>query len=346
MTGRRRGPNAAAEAAAAARADAGGGAAAGGAGGQQARAEARPGRSRGLGRGLAALLAEMGAPPAAEAAAGGPGAASGAVPLPVGLIEPNPLQPRRDFDPEALAELAQSIRARGLLQPILVRSLSGGRYQIVAGERRWRAAQMAGLHEIPAVVRPFSDVAMFEAAIIENVQRADLNPIEEAEAYRKLAEDYGMTQADIAQAVGKSRSHIANLMRLSALPEAVKALVRGGALSLGHAKLLVGVPAAETLARETVARALSVRQLEARVRAQGNGVDAAAPDRRGQGPAGHGVPAGAGDADIRALEAELAQALGLAVALEPDRDGTGGRLTLRWRTLDQLDMLVARLQGT
>lgn len=341
---------AAAEAGGKAGAAAGEGAAAGpGAGGMAGEgAGAGPGaagrsRGRGLGRGLAALMDKMGTPAPAGAPDPGAGAADGARLLPLALIDPNPHQPRRDFAPETLAELADSIRARGVLQPILVRAAAGGRYQIVAGERRWRAAQLAGLHEIPAVVRAFSDVGMFEAAIIENVQRQDLNPMEESEAYQRLAQDFRMSQQEIARAVGKSRSHVANLVRLALLPEAAKALVRSGQLSLGHAKVLAGAPLADVLAQEAVEKGLSVRQLEARVRA----LEAAAAGNIGGREKDGGRPRGAGavrDADTRALEAELHARLGLPVSIEARADGSG-QIAIAWRTLEQLDALIARLQA-
>jgi ParB family chromosome partitioning protein len=289
---------------------------------------------RGLGRGLAALMAEMG-PAAPEPPAAPPPPPSGVVELPVGMCMPNPHQPRRDFDAAALDELADSIRARGVLQPILVRQRDDGRYEIVAGERRWRAAQKAGLHHIPAVVRVFSDAGMFEAALIENVQREDLNPIEEGEGYRLLAEAHGMGQAEIAAATGKSRSHVANLMRVAGLPEAVKALVRDGRLSLGHAKVLVGLAAPEALAEEAARRGLSVRQLEARVKAPDAG-DAA-------GRTGPAQPGARVEASARALAEDLTRLIGLPVSIA--LRGRGGTLSIAFGSIEQLDHIVERLQG-
>lgn len=294
-----------------------------------------------MGRGLSALLDEMGAsaPKPVGAAADAP-FPTGVTALPLGAIAPNPHQPRRDFDPVALDELTESIRARGVLQPILVRPEPGGTYQIVAGERRWRAAQRAGLHEIPAVIRPFGESEMFEAALIENVQRTDLNPIEEALGYQRLALQFQMTQADIAAAVGKSRSHVANLMRLASLEPEVQDLVRSGRLSLGHAKLLVGHTEARALAEETVRKGLSVRQLEARLK------EAAAGSGSGgtrTGAAGSAA-APAKDADTRALEQELTETLGLSVDIRMTGPASG-TLAVQFSTLDQLDALIARLQG-
>ncbi len=292
---------------------------------------------RGLGRGLAALMEEMG--PAAATPAAPP---AGVVTLPVGMIAPNPHQPRRDFDPAALEELAESIRARGVLQPILVRQTADGRYEIVAGERRWRAAQRAGLHEIPAVVRVFSDVGMFEAALIENVQREDLNPIEEGEGYRLLAETYGMSQADIAAAVGKSRSHVANLMRVADLPDAVKAMVRDGRLSLGHAKVLLGSPLPEQLAAEAADGGLSVRQLEARVQALADaGASGALAPASGRTEGSGGRPGKS--LDTQALEADLTRLIGMPVTIS--LKGRGGRISVEFQSLEQLDHIIGKLQG-
>jgi ParB family chromosome partitioning protein len=302
-------------------------------------------RARGLGRGLSALMDEMGAAaPRAEPDATETSFPTGVTALPVGVIAPNPHQPRRDFDPVALEELTESIRSRGVLQPILVRPGAGGGYEIVAGERRWRAAQRAGLHEIPAVIRPFGETEMFEAALIENVQRQDLNPMEEAMGYQRLALEFGMTQADISAAVGKSRSHVANLMRLAGLDPEIQEMVRDSRLSLGHAKLLVGLPQGTEIAREVVAKGLSVRQLEARLKSAAGTADGGSGARR-QDRAGHGGDGGgAKDADTRALEEDLTEALGLAVDISM-RSPSSGALTVQFSTLDQLDALIARLQG-
>ncbi len=291
---------------------------------------------KGLGRGLSALMDELDAAPADTAAAPGPdgaGPRAAASVLPVTLIDPNSRQPRRRFDAAAMAELADSIRIKGVLQPILVRPMAGGRYEIVAGERRWRAAQMAGLHDVPVLVKSLAEQDAFEAAIIENVQRADLNPMEEAQGYQRLIRDFGHTQEMVSAAVGKARSHVANLLRLLDLPEAVQALVRDGLLSLGHAKAVLGADDPEGLARRIVDEGMTVRAAEAAARA-----GKPAPAR----PAARRAPAPR-DADMAALERHLSQALGLKVAIEGK--GTAGVVRLAYSDLDQLDMIIAKLQG-
>jgi ParB family chromosome partitioning protein len=280
---------------------------------------------RGLGRGLSALLDEVEAP-----SSDGPRAA-GIVDLPIDLIKPNPDQPRRRFDETELEELAASIRGKGVLQPILVRpAMVGGEYQIVAGERRWRAAQRTGVRSIPALVRSLSDVEVLEIGIVENVQRADLTPIEEAEGYRALIEKFGRTQADVADVVGKSRVHVTNAMRLLQLPDGVQALVREGKLTAGHVRPFVGRPDAERLAQEAAERRLTVRQAETLARS--------APAT----PAGQGRRrATAKDADTAALESDLSEVLGLAVQI---RDAGGvGEVRIRYATLEQLDDICRRL---
>lgn len=278
-------------------------------------------RKSGLGRGLSALLDDISAPPQANA--------PGVVRLPVADISANPDQPRRRFDAEAMAELVASVRAHGILQPILVRPHAGS-HQIVAGERRWRAAQAAGLHEIPVVVRPLDDRQVSEIALIENVQRADLNAIEEARAYHRLIAEHGHTQAVLADVVGKSRSHLANLLRLLDLPEPVQALVETGALSMGHARALVGAATAEALAQTVLRQGLSVRALE-KLMASGR----AKPSPPAKIPAA--------DPNSEALEAQLAEALGMPVALQVAAGAASGSLTIRFADLDQLDLLCARL---
>lgn len=280
----------------------------------------------GLGRGLNALLGEIGReePIAAEPRAG-------IRTLPVGSLAPHPGQPRRRFDEGALDELAQSIASRGLIQPIVVRP-HGKDYQIVAGERRWRAAQRARLHEVPVIVREFSDAETLEVALVENIQRQDLNAIEEADAYAKLIETFGHTQDALAKIVHKSRSHVANLMRLLELPPGVQARVVDGSLSMGHARALVGAPDPETLADEVVTRGLSVRDAEKLARAAKPASAAAARARGGQS-----------DADIAALEHQLGDLLGLSVKIS--HGAKGGTLTLGYSTLDQLDMVCQRLSG-
>jgi ParB family transcriptional regulator, chromosome partitioning protein len=277
-------------------------------------------KRRGLGRGLSALFGDDDrAGPAGEAVQS----------LPIEFLEPGRYQPRRRFDEDTVAQLAESIRERGILQPMIVRRLSGDRYEIIAGERRWRAAQMAGLHEVPALVREMSDREALEAAIVENVQREDLNAIDEADGYRRLVEEFGHTQEVVARIVGKSRSHIANALRLLALPDGVKGMVSSGALTAGHARALLTLPDPAAAAADVVKKGLNVRQTELLARS------GAAPRRR--------APAPANDADTAALEADLTRALGLRVSISPD--GTGGTLTIRYTDLDQLDAVIARLRG-
>jgi ParB family transcriptional regulator, chromosome partitioning protein len=282
-----------------------------------------PARRRGLGMGLSALLGGESVLPETE------GTAPRSVP--VAFLKPSRFQPRRRFDEDELLALTDSIRAKGVIQPLLVRRASDGSasYEIVAGERRWRAAQAAGLHEVPVVLRELTDSDALEAALIENVQREDLTPLEEAEGYRRLLEDFGHTQEELAKVVGKSRSHVANTLRLLALPEPVRRLVTEGRLSAGHARALLGAADPLSLAREVVARGLNVRQTEALAR-QG----AAAPARRSGGSA-------ARDPDIQALEQRLGERLGLQVKLRAK--GQRGTLTIAYSSLDQLDGLLRRL---
>lgn len=281
-------------------------------------------RKSGLGRGLSALLDDIAAPPITSA--------PGVVRLPVADIVPNPGQPRRQFDEIAMAELTASVKAHGVLQPILVRPL-GGRHQIIAGERRWRAAQAAGLHEIPVVMRQLDDGQVAEIALIENIQRADLNAIEEARGYQRLIAEFGHTQAALADIVGKSRSHVTNLLRLLDLPAKVQTLVETGALSMGHARALVGVADAEELAGKAVKQGLSVRALEALV------AGGKARPTKSRTPAA----AVANDPNSDALEAQLAETLGMPVALQVAPGASSGSLTIRFADLDQLDMLCAKL---
>ena len=281
-------------------------------------AEAR----RGLGRGLSALLDEVEAP--AEA-----GRHAGVAEIAIEAVRPNPNQPRRRFDEAELEELAASVRAKGVLQPILVRpAMHIGEFQIIAGERRWRAAQLAGLRVVPALVRELSDAESLEIAIIENVQRADLSPIEEAEGYRALVEAHGRTQAEVAELVGKSRVHVTNALRLLQLPAAAQALVQAGDITAGHARALVGVPDAAGLAQEVAERGLSVRETETLAKSRA-GARPASRGRRGK------------DADTLALETDLSEALGLAVVI---RDSNGaGEVRIRYQSLEQLDDLCRRL---
>ncbi len=281
---------------------------------------------RGLGRGLSALLD--------EATAAGEGAAAGNREIPIEQIHRNAAQPRMDFDVDELEVLTASVREKGVLQPILVRPSpeQPGQYQIVAGERRWRAAQAAGLTSIPVMLRELDDLETLEIAIIENVQRADLNPIEEASGYRALMVRFGRTQEDVARTVGKSRSHVANTLRLLDLPPTVVVMLRLGKLSAGHARAVASAPDPLILAHHVVEQGLSVRAAEALARRAQSDV---APDRA------RDEDAPRKDADTRALEEDLARALGLAVEIAHRRGG--GELTIRYRTLEQLDDLCRRL---
>ncbi len=293
-------------------------------------------RRSGLGRGLGALLGDI-----AQEAPTAPGTASvsaGVRMLPIGSLAPHPGQPRRHFDSALLDELAESIAARGLIQPIVVRPHAHG-FQIVAGERRWRAAQRARLHEVPVVVRDLSDAETLEIALVENIQRQDLNAIEEARAYQRLAAEFGHTQEALAQIVHKSRSHIANLLRLLDLPAPVQAQLIDGALTMGHARALLGGVDAEALAQEVVSRGLSVRDTERLVRDGKAGVRSAKAGRR-DAASGGGAPT---DPDIAALEHQLGDLLGLQVRIVHGEKG--GTLTLGYASLDQLDMVCQRLSG-
>lgn len=310
-------------------------------------AAGRATQRRKLGRGLGALLSETrreeplvspsseGSPQVQNAVAMADGLAS----LSVASIVPHPDQPRRYFDDAALEELAASIATRGVIQPVIVRPLPGGRYQLVAGERRWRAAQKAQLHEIPALIRDLADRDVMALALIENVQREDLNPVEEARAYQRLSELEGMTQAEIARLVDKSRSHVANLQRLLALPESVLDHLATGRLDMGHARALIGHVNAAALAEEVIARKLSVREVERLVRAS----DPANPARERRTARTPRDPAH--DADIAAVENHLEEFLGLPVKIASDADPRSGAVTIRYRTLDQLDLICQRLTG-
>ena len=290
-------------------------------------------QNRGLGRGLSALLGEQ---VVESAPVDGAPAPAGVRMAPIESLKPNPDQPRKIFNNDDLAELSGSIRDKGVLQPILVRShpKEDGVWQIIAGERRWRAAQLARLTEVPVVVREMDDVEVFEVAIIENVQRTDLNPLEEADAYRTLMERFGRTQDAVAGVVGKSRSHVANTLRLLQLPEEVLWFVRHGKMSAGHARALITAPNPGILAQQIVDEGLNVRQAEALARRAADGPKERKP--------GTGSTTGSeGSADVAALEQDLADALGLKVQLA-DRGGKG-ELTIRYGTLEQLDDLCRRL---
>lgn len=311
-------------------------------------AGAKPAPRRALGRGLGALLGEtrreepLVAPAApagaATPAADLPAAASGLASLPVAAIEPHPDQPRRHFDEDALDELAASIAARGVIQPVIVRPLGDGRYQLVAGERRWRAAQKAQLHEIPALVRDLAEREVMALALIENIQREDLNPVEEARAYHRLAQIEDMTQAEVARLVDKSRSHVANLQRLLSLPDDVLDHLEAGRLDMGHARALIGRDNASELAAQAILRKLSVREVEKLARAADGPGQRRRTARQPRDPA-H-------DADIAAVESHLEEFLGLPVKIAADADPRSGAVTIRYRTLDQLDLICGRLTGS
>jgi ParB family chromosome partitioning protein len=277
-----------------------------------------------LGRGLAALLG--------DAASHGkpPSTATGVKTIPVEHLEPSPFQPRGTMDPVALADLVDSIKARGILQPLLARPhpTQPGRFQIIAGERRWRASQEAGLHEVPVLVRDLSDIETMAAALVENLQRQDLNAIEEAEGYKRLFDEFHMTQEALAESVGKSRSHIANTLRLLNLPASVRNEVKKGVLSPGHARALLAHPEPEKAALVVISRGLNVRQTEALA-------------SRKNDPASHAPAARPKDPETEALERDLSGRLGLKVDIA--FDGKGGSVRLTYRSLDQLDGIVSLL---
>ena len=255
--------------------------------------------------------------------------------LDISLISPLPGQPRTHFDEDALSELAASIEARGVIQPIIVRP-HDGKYQLVAGERRWRAAQKARLHKIPAIVRDLDEREVMALALIENLQREDLNPVEEARAYHKLAENEGMTQAEIARMVDKSRSHVANFQRLLALPEDGLDLLASAQLTMGHARALIGHDRASELARTAVSDALSVRQVE----------KLAKGETAGRSPAKQKTASGStDDADLAAVQTHLEEFLGMTVKIKPGSSASTGTVSIAYRTLDQLDLLCQRLTG-
>ena len=303
-------------------------------------------KKAGLGRGLESLLGEVRrdivAPVAGSDAGGAPAEMpKGITLIPIGTIRPHPDQPRRYFAEDALNELADSIAQRGIIQPIVVRQLGQG-YQIIAGERRWRAAQRARLHEIPAIVRDFSDSEALEIALIENIQRQDLSAIEEAEAYHRLMEEFGHTQAVLAKLVDKSRSHVANLLRLLDLPMPIRDMVSDGRLTMGHARALVVLEDPLPIAEQAVREDWSVRQVEDRARTIKN------PDSSGpKSPSGGGVssPRANKSPDFIALEQSLSDILGVKTLINPGASELEGDLVLTFKNLDQLDMLLQRLSG-
>ena len=295
------------------------------------------GKKRGLGRGLSALMADV-APDSGGESTNAPRRADQTVPIE--RIRPNPDQPRRRFSEDDLNDLAASIKEKGVIQPLIVRSRDGGDYEIVAGERRWRAAQMAQLHELPVVVREFDDVEVLEVAIIENIQRADLNAIEEAAGYKQLMEKFGHTQEKMAEALGKSRSHIANLVRLLQLPEDVVDLVREGTLSAGHARALITAGAPSSLASIILKKGLSVRQTEALVKKSNQEIE----DWKAGKPPKEKVASGK-DADTKALEGDLSAALGMKVEVNHKGDQESGQVVVNYKSLDDLDEICRILSA-
>lgn len=291
-------------------------------------------KNRGLGRGLSALMADVTQDTASPEAATEPRRAD--MMVPIEKIEPNPDQPRRTFDQSALDELAESIREKGVIQPLIVREnpRKAGEYEIVAGERRWRASQLARLHELPVLVRDYSDTEVLEVAIIENIQRSDLNAIEEAAGYKQLMERFGHTQEKLSEALGKSRSHIANLMRLLQLPSDVRDYVIEGQLSAGHARALVTADNPSELAREIIHKGLSVRETEKLVKGEKTPTQPKSPKMSSSAEK---------DADTRALEGDLSAAIRMKVSIT-HKDGTEqGTVTISYDSLDELDTLCAIL---
>lgn len=290
-------------------------------------------RRRGLGRGLSALLGDE---PTEKAGAVAPDsdAPKTTTSLPVELLRPSPFQPRKHFDDDAFMMLVDSIKEKGVLQPLLVRKDPNDpkRYEIVAGERRWRAAQQARLHEVPVVVKELSDRDTLEVALVENLQREDLTPLEEAEAYRRLMEEFGHTQEILAKAVGKSRSHVANMMRLLALPKPVQRMLDEGQISAGHARTLINAEKPEELAKEIQRRGLNVRQAEDLARKTKPANDQKAPK-----------PVVAADPNISALEHDLAEAVGLKVTVQAKASGAG-TMTIHFNSPEQLDEVIRRLK--
>lgn len=289
---------------------------------------------RGLGRGLSALMSDVEAAPETKSAVGPRKAESL---IDIALIQANPDQPRRTFTEEALKELSDSIREKGIIQPLILRRnpRDPDGYEIVAGERRWRAAQRAQLHQVPAIVRELDDTEVLEIAIIENIQRADLNAVEEAAGYKQLMDRFGHTQEKLSEALGKSRSHIANLLRLLNLPERVLEMVRSGDLSAGHARALITASDPIGLARDVVKQGLSVRQTEKLAKREG-----------AKKPASNSNTTPVKDADTRALEKDLAAALGMRLSIDHAPGQERGTLTVKYASLEELDELCRRLSVT
>ena len=319
------------------------------------KAKPAPKKRQALGRGLGALIGEtkreqvVRPARSTESQETGSSAASAAVDvvqgeglatIPIAQISPHPGQPRKHFDDDALGELAASISARGVIQPVIVTREAARKFRLVAGERRWRAAQKAQLHEIPAIIRDLTEREVTALALIENLQREDLNPVDEARAYQKLADDEGMTQAEIAQMVDKSRSHVANFQRLLALPAKVLDALAADKLTMGHARAMIGFDGAEALAKKAIAKGMSVRDVERAVRRSN-------ADAAGEGKAKDEFKSasGAPDSDIRTVERHLEEFLGMKVRITAESDPRKGTLAIRYTTLDQLDTLCQRLSG-
>ncbi len=287
-----------------------------------------------LGRGLAALIPGAKPPETPAAGPAGPGRTEGLRTVAIEDVHPSPGQPRKQFDDARLDELAASIKAQGIIQPLVVRLREGGGYELIAGERRWRAAQRAGLHEVPAVVRDVAEKRAFEMALVENLQREDLNPIEEAQGFERLIDEFGYTQEALATRVGKDRSTVANALRLLRLPTSVRGLVTEGRLQMGHARALLGLEstdAIERLARRVVARELSVRQVEALVKRERDGQADAPP-----------APPERPSSSARDLGERLSRALGTRVRVVESGPGKG-HLEIAYHSLDQLDAVLARI---
>lgn len=293
-------------------------------------------RKRGLGRGLSALMADV----AETETKAAEGIVTAERMIPIERIVPNPDQPRKRFEEDDLSDLSASIREKGVIQPLIVREKGNQTFEIVAGERRWRAAQQAQLHVLPVIVRDFTDIEVLEVAIIENIQRADLNPIEEAAGYRQLMDRFGHTQEKMAEALGKSRSHIANLLRLLNLPDSVLDLVRGGDLSAGHARALIPSQDPLKLAKQIISGGLSVRAAEALVKKEQSGGDEKTPTSRKSSLKPEK------DADTKALEGDLSAALGMKVHLNHTEGEEAGSLTIQYKTLEELDELCRLLGGS
>ncbi|NRA98286.1 MAG: ParB/RepB/Spo0J family partition protein [Rhodobacteraceae bacterium] len=285
---------------------------------------------KGLGRGLSALMADV--EPLAPTDQSPPTRVDAKVPI--DRLRPNPDQPRKTFTEEQLSDLSNSVREKGIIQPLIVRRIPGDslEYEIVAGERRWRAAQRAQIHEVPVIIRDYSDAEVLEIAIIENIQRADLNPVEEAAGYRQLMDRFGHTQEKMAEALGKSRSHIANLLRLLTLPDEVLGYLQRGELTAGHARALVTLDDPVAAAREILKKGLSVREAESLGKPKKKKAPKVTPEK---------------DADTRALEGDLSAALGgMRVTLDHPNDQGAGTVTIKYKSLEELDDLCARLSGT